>query len=334
MTDSRPMVPQDALPGGNLMDDILAGVHTPRSGTPGLDDFFPIAPKELPDGILLHGYRLERKLGAGGFGITYLATDEMLQRRVVIKEHFPDSLCQREAGTLRVIPIDEEQRDTCDWALGNFLREARLLAGIDHPGIANVYSYFEAHGTAYYATEFVDGRSLGDVVQDYSAHGFGFSQPEIYALTVRVLDALDYLHRRKLLHRDIKPDNILINRAGHPVLIDFGAAREEYGDTHAQVVESPGFSPSEQGGTAGEMGPWTDIYAFGATLYYTITGDLLPSCRQRELFDSVVPLAQNERFRPHYHRRLLSSIDHAIRPRAHQRYQSVDEWMRDLVGTA
>ncbi len=334
MNDSRPMVPQDGPPPGNLMDDILATIPAPRSGLADIDLACPIAPRELPPGTLLHGYRLERKLGAGGFGITYLAMDEMLQRRVVIKEHFPGSLCQREAGTLRVIPIDDEQKDTCDWALGNFLREARLLAGVDHPGIANVYSYFEAHGTAYYATEYVDGRSLGDVVQDYAAHGFGFSEPEIYSLMVRVLDALDYLHRRKLLHRDIKPDNILINRAGHPVLIDFGAAREEYGDTHVQVVESPGFSPAEQGGNSGEMGEWTDIYAFGATLYYTITGDLLPSCRQRELFDSVVPLAQNARYKPHYHRDILSSIDHAIRPRAHQRYQSVEEWMRDLAGTA
>ncbi len=333
MTDSQPMLPQDA-PSANLMDDILASIVPPSTVPDVPDDICPIAPKELPAGTMLLNYRLEGKLGAGGFGITYMATDIMLQRRVVIKEHFPDSLCQREAGTLRVVPRDEAMRESCDWALGNFLREARLLSGLDHPGIARVYAYFEAHGTAYYATEFVDGRSLGDVVRDYAAHGFGFSQPEIYALAVRVLDALDYLHRRKLLHRDIKPDNILIDRTGVPRLIDFGAAREEYGDLHAQVVESPGFSPAEQGGNSGSMGPWTDIYAFGATLYYTITGKLLPSCRQRELFDSVVPLAQNARYKPHYSARLLSSIDRAIRPLVAQRYQCVAEWMHALAGTA
>ncbi len=317
-------------PATNLMDAILAGIKPLDTAAADDDIYCPIAPKELPPGTLLRGYRLERKLGAGGFGVTYLATDELLRRRVVIKEHFPDSLCQREAETLRVVPIDECMTDTCDWALSNFLREARLLAGLDHPGIAKVYAYFEAHETACYATEFIDGRSLSDVIRDYASHGFGFTESELFALIVRVLDALDYLHRRKLLHRDIKPDNILINKNGMPVLIDFGAAREEYGDLHSQVVQSPGFSPSEQGGE-GEMGPWTDIYAFGATLYYAITGKVLPSCCQRELFDSVLPLARDPRYTPHYRPQLLSSIDHAIRPRAHQRYRSVAEWMHDLA---
>ena len=315
---------------GTEVDDLLASVGvSPQEG----DDMgiaCDIADKELPAGYQLRGYRIVRPLGSGGFGVTYLAHDIHLDRPVVIKESFPNSICYRQHGTLDVRLHQESEQETYQWALGNFLREARLLSTLDHPTIAKVYTYFEEHRTAYYVTEYIDGSSLGDVAEDYLRHRMFISQNELYGMMIRVLDALNYLHDRRLLHRDIKPDNILVDRLGFPMLIDFGAAREAVGDLSSSVVESQGFSPSEQSMSGGNMGPWTDLYAFGATLYYVLTHECLPSCRLRELSDPVAPLAADERLLKVYHPKLLASIDRAIRPSIDQRYHNVAEWMEDL----
>lgn len=313
----------------SFMSGILASVraHAPAAE---VDVGCDIAPRDLPSGHVLRGYRLLHTLGAGGFGVTYLAEEPLLQRLVVIKEHFPDALCTRESGSLDVRLNEPESQDTFRWALHNFLREVRLLASIHHPRIARVYSYFEAHGTAYYVTEFIDGPSLADAVQRAARRGELLPQRALYGLLTRVLDALDYLHDRSLLHCDLKPDNILFTRQGMPVLIDFGAAQEKQERTFSRVVESMGFSPAEQHSEGGRMGPWSDLYALGATMYYALTRECLPGCRQRELYDTVQPLAEREELREFYHPRFLASIDRAIRPSIRRRYQCVAEWMDDL----
>ena len=316
-------------PPDNFLSNILDDMHCTLP-TDGADVECDVAPKELPDGHVLHGYRVLRTLGAGGFGVTYLAEEQTLERRVVLKENFPDALCHRQSGTLDVVLIAPEGQETFDWAHNNFLREARLLASLRHPNIAKVYSFFNAHRTAYYVTEFIEGKSLADVANDYRNHNRDISQEAMVGMMVRMLDALDYLHKREVLHRDIKPDNILINMKGLPVLIDFGAAREEYGDADPGVVESLGFSPPEQGKDGGNMGAWTDLYAFGATLYYIMTCTCLPDGRQRELYDMADPLATNERLRAVYDERLLKSIDKAARPAIEERYHNAGEWIADL----
>lgn len=333
-------------PAGDFMEGILAAARqepvlldsapipalTPEAPEEIID--CPIAPKELPDGTLLHGYRVQRTIGSGGFGVTYLAQESLLNRRVVIKENFPDSLCYREEGTLDVCMHDPASgQEGFNWALSNFLREVRLLATLDHPCIAKVYSYFEEHRTAYYVVEFINGISLDKLAAQHAELGRPIPQSSLFGLMIRLLDALDYLHSHQLLHRDIKPDNILITRAGLPVIIDFGAAREAHGDLGNSIVETPGFSPSEQSDPKGHMGPWTDIYALGATLYYILTGTCLPACRQREIFDTAEPLAANPALLAHYNPTLLASIDRAIMPTPAQRYQSVAEWMQALAAT-
>ncbi len=313
------------------MDDILASVSKktiPQSGIPDC----PIAPRELPPGTSLHGYRLERSLGAGGFGVTYLAVDEQLNRKVVIKENFPDRLCVREAGALNVLLVDKEQRHDYPLVLANFLRELRVLSSLEHPNLARIYSCFEAHYTVYYITEFIRGMSLGDLAEDYAAHGRHIPQEGLYCLMVRLLDALHYLHSKRFLHCDIKPDNILINHRGVPVIIDFGAALSLDAPAPVHMVETPGFTPSEQLAGKGGMGPWTDLYALGATFYYILAEDVLPPCSQRELVDSVVPLARRPELCELYNPRLLASIDRAICPLAWQRYQSAADWLADLRG--
>ena len=318
-------------PSDDFLADILDSVHY-NPPAAGADEYeCDIAPKELPNGHLLHGYRILRTLGAGGFGVTYLAEEKALERRVVLKENFPDSICHRETGTLDVVLSSPETgAETFSWAHNNFMREARLLAALDHPYIAKVYSFFEAHRTSYYVTEFIEGKSLADVAADYARKKFPLSQDALLGVMIRMLDALDHLHSRELLHRDIKPDNILINKRGIPILIDFGAAREEYGDSDASVVESQGFSPLEQSTPGGNMGPWTDLYAFGATLYYSLTGTCLPESRMRDISDTAEALVENEKLLKVYDKRLLATIDRSIRPAIADRYQSAADWIADL----
>lgn len=330
-------------PVGSFMENILAAARDEHISIPTGGDGSPeataaeavpcyIAPRELPDGTQLHNYRVLRTIGSGGFGVTYLAKESLLNRTVVIKENFPNSLCYRHAETLDVCLHDPEAGQSgAEWARSNFLREVRILATLDHPSIAKVYSYFEEHQTAYYVVEYINGISLAALAAQYAQSGTPIPQSAIFGLMVRLLDAFDYLHSRNLLHRDIKPDNILITRTGLPVIIDFGAARESYGDLTSSVVETPGFSPSEQSRPDGNMGPWTDLYAFGATLYYTLTGTCLPNCQQREIYDTVDPLANNEQLCQHYNPALLATIDRAIAPIPARRYQNVAEWMQDLA---
>lgn len=350
MEDSRPIQPATgenpflSRPAGDFMEQILAAA---REASPAAADgsaesspaaaepaALPcdIAPRELPPGTQLRGYRLLRCIGQGGFGVTYLAEEPQLSRKVVIKENFPSGICYRREGTHQVcLHHPEQDAEGFEWAMNNFLREVRLLGTVDHPSIAKVYSYFEAYGTSYYVLEYINGVSLGKLAESYAQAGQRLPQASLFGMLVRLLDALDYLHARKLLHRDIKPDNILITRTGLPVLIDFGAAREEYGDLGNTVVESPGFSPSEQGSAAGNMGPWTDLYALGATLYYILTGECLPSCRQRELYDTADPLSLNPALAGEYCREFLQTIERAIVPAPEARYQSAAEWLADLA---
>lgn len=311
-------------------NDILAGI---MSNTPEEAEEFEcdVAPKELPPGYQLGGYELIREIGSGGFGVTYLAHERYLERRVVIKENFPNSLCYRQSETMNVmLHTPSEDSKGYQWAKENFMREARILSSLDHPHIAKVYSYFEAHQTAYYVTEYIEGNSLGDVVADYARCRKPIPQSALLGLMVRLLDALHYLHIRKLLHRDIKPDNILITPEGLPVLIDFGAVRESYGDLTPSYINSAGFTPAEQITEGGNMGPWTDIYALGATLYYVLTGKCLPEALKREYYDEAETLSGNPRLLSLYAPAILQSIDKACSFSIENRYQDAASWIADL----
>ena len=290
-----------------------------------------IAPKELPEDYRLTNYRVVRTLGEGGFGITYQAEDILLQRSVVIKENFISSICYRQDRTMRVCLNGDENREIYNWALTSFLREARLLASLDHPNMAKVYSCFQANNTAYYVTKFIKGPSLAGLAVDYDVHGMAIPQNALWGVMVQMLDALEYLHCKGVIHRDIKPDNILITKDGIPVLIDFGAAGEYNGNTdRAGVVQSVGFSPPEQEKDGKGMGPWTDLYALGATLYYTLTGQCLSSGRLREIYDNTPPLTAMPHLRAQYHPKLLATIQKAISPKIHDRYLSAAEWLEAL----
>lgn len=336
MQPSQPVSPlsQPAASIGGFANDILNRLAaSPMSLPVAVDDSLCPAPRELPENHLLNGYRLLRCVGSGGFGVTYLAADELLGRRVVIKEHFPRSLCERRMKTLNVELSDPAETENLEWSRRNFMREMRLLSTLDHHNIVKIFSSFTAHNTLYYVTEFVDGQSLGDFAQRRHQAGNRVSADELFGLMVRVLDALNYLHSRRILHLDIKPDNILLTRHGRPVLIDFGAAHEIFGDAGVGVVETVGFSPPEQSMNGGEhLGPWSDIYAFGATLCFLLTGQTPSPGGQRLLYDNFEPLTSRAALTSFYNINLLAGIDRALSPNLEGRYRSVDEWMADLRG--
>ncbi|MCA9449900.1 MAG: serine/threonine protein kinase, partial [Candidatus Omnitrophica bacterium] len=233
--------------------------------------------RELPPGTCLQEFIIERVLGAGGFGITYLARDTRLDRMVVIKENLPNQFAHRDTTSLTVKPgSSRDDLENFRWSMENFSREASILAALDHPGIVKVLRSFEAFGTAYFVMPFIEGRALDDVAREHLGLGRTFPENELRGFLERVLEALEYLHGHGIFHRDIKPANILITSKGLPVLIDFGSARQRLSEKSMTVVESAGYTPLEQLQSRGNIGPWSDIYSLGATLLKIMTGQVPP----------------------------------------------------------
>jgi serine/threonine protein kinase len=229
----------------------------------------------LPAGTEFEGYRLLGVLGAGGFGVTYLAEEIALSReqsrRVAIKEFLPASIAARVSGSREVRSLRKQDRDSYRQLLDRFLREAETLARFDHPNIVPVLRYFERHGTAYIVMKFVAGESLGAVLKRRQR----LSEGEVRWFLPGLLDGLAEVHARNFLHRDLKPDNILLGPDGRAMLVDFGAARLAAAEASAMTrtaVISEGYAPYEQYDSHGKQGPWTDLYGLGATLYRALVG--------------------------------------------------------------
>jgi serine/threonine protein kinase len=285
--------------------------------------------QSLPSGSRLEEFVIERVLGSGGFGITYLAKDSRLGRKVVIKENLPAQFCWRDTHSLTVRPRHTEGEDAGNfqYSLESFEREAATLASLDHPGIVKVLRSFEAHGTAYFVMPFVEGDTFDELIEKRRKSGQAFTDDELRGLTSRVLDALGYLHDRGIYHRDIKPGNILVTAAGEPVLIDFGAARQRLSERSLTVIESSGYTPFEQLQSRGKIGPWSDLYALGATLYKAITGETAAKAADRIMDDPQIPLAHQSALRGRHAPSLLASIDKAMSPKASDRFQNAAEWL-------
>jgi serine/threonine protein kinase len=282
--------------------------------------------RSLPKGYKLSDYRIEGPLGHGAFGITYLATDTMLNRKVAIKEYFPREFAARDS-TLLVKPAgNKEDRDNFSWGLKRFLEEARVLALFDHPNIVPVRRFFEANGTAYLVMDYCDGVPLDSMILKNGS----LTKDQVEKIIYPILDGLERVHKANFLHRDIKPANIFIKSDGSPVLLDFGAARQEM-LSHSRSVTSmatPGYAAFEQYSTHGKQGPWTDIYGLGATIYRAVTGDKPQDAPDRILADNLVPAL--ERAAGKFDERFLLAIDAAIAVRPENRPQSISEWKRML----
>jgi serine/threonine protein kinase len=292
-----------------------------------------LSSQALPPGTRVEEFVIERVLGSGGFGITYLALDTHLDRPVVIKENLPAQFCFRDPSSLTVAPrhTHGDDVDNFQWSLDNFSRESAILASLDHPGIVRVLRSFQAFGTAYFVMPFVEGETLDEVAKQRQARDRIFSEQELSAMLDRILDALGHLHGKGIYHRDIKPGNILITQEGLPVLIDFGSARQRLSERSMTVVESAGYTPFEQLQTRGNVGPWSDLYSLGATLVKVITGEIAPKANDRAFDDPWVPLAGREHLKGRYSETFLSGIDRALRLPVEERWQTAEDWKQALI---
>ena len=237
----------------------------------------------LPEGAMLMDgkYRIVRKLGQGGFGITYLAEHVVLRKRVAIKEFFFQQFCERDDGTSHVTVPTVGNRELVEKFRRKFVKEAQLIASkLSHPSIVGVTDVFDENGTSYYVMDYIEGRSLSDIIKERGRIG----EAEAIAIIDSVCRALAYVHSRNINHLDIKPGNIMVEaETGNVVLIDFGVAKQYDAATGEATTTTPvgrshGYSPLEQykvGGVS-QFSPESDIYALGATLYKMLTGTTPP----------------------------------------------------------
>jgi serine/threonine protein kinase len=283
-----------------------------------------MATQALPAGYGLQEYRIERLLGEGGFGLTYLALDENLNLKVALKEYMPGGLASRTADQ-SISPSSGDTVESFRWGKRRFLDESRTLASFRHPNIVRVMRFFEANGSAYMVMEFVVGAPLSEWIKTQRP----LSEAYLRAFLMPLLDGLEVVHQAGYTHRDIKPGNIYMREDLTPVLLDFGSARMQASE-HTAVV-SPGFAPFEQYHTQGNQGPWSDLYALGGVLYWMVTGNRPHEAIARAREDTM-PSAIQTGDRDVYGVELLAAIDWALTPLEKERPQSVAEWREALLG--
>ncbi len=283
------------------------------------------ATHHLPVGTRLKGgrYTLGKVLGQGGFGITYLGADTQENRPVAIKELFPEGSSRR-ANSRNVVPPTSLLGAGFAETMEKFEDEARVMAKFNHPGIVRVFDIFEENGTAYLVMEFLKGQTLGKRIEKQGK----LPAREVQDIALKLLDALEVVHGAGMLHRDIKPDNVFLHQDGRVVLIDFGSARQfAQGKTlqHTRLV-TPGYAPLEQYGTAGKFGPYTDLYALGATLYHALMGVVPPAATDRVQSNQPLRLPRET---PDG---LEQAVNRALEIRVDRRPQSVAEFRAILLG--
>lgn len=283
---------------------------------------------ELHKNTLLHNrrYAIQKTLGQGGFGITYLAYDNVNRKQVAIKEFFIKELCNRDGKNHHMSVPSTGSRQLVDKFRAKFLKEANTIANLSHPNIIKIYDIFEENDTAYYAMEYISGGSLADMLEKEPEKRFC----EVDALHYlrQVAGALNYIHMLGINHLDIKPDNILDDN-GRAVLIDFGVAKRYDNDGHqtstTPVGLSHGYAPLEQyksGGVA-EFSPTTDIYSLGATLYKLITGQTPPDAN--DVLENGLPNIEDM-----MSTQCADAIKKAMRSKRAYRQQSIDEFLNML----
>ncbi|WP_425100125.1 serine/threonine-protein kinase [Tropicibacter sp. S64] len=290
---------------------------------------------ELPPGtVLCQGqYTVVRYLNSGGFGVTYLAHDS-LGRKVVIKECYPGAICCRTKKTVRLRSVSHEM--DFDRVVSLFEREARALAQLSHPNIVGVHQIFKDNGTAYMAMDFIEGPDLFDLLETEPER---FTPPEVTRIVEHLLNALSYVHQNDMLHRDISPDNILLAPGGMPVLIDFGAAREDAARATRVLSRihtvKDGYSPQEfyLAGSAQEKS--SDLYALAATVHHLIVGRAPPNSNIRlaavaqNMTDPYIPIAGKI---PGYDMAFLQAVDACLSLFAKDRLRTADDWIDMIAG--
>ncbi len=284
---------------------------------------------QLTDGTLLQGgkYKIERVLGQGGFGITYLASQVQLGRKVCIKEFFFKQFCERDAATSHVTLGTKSNRELVDKFMQKFVKEVRTISQLNHNNIIRIYDIFEDNGTAYYVMEYHCGGSLGDLVKD----GAPLPEAEAVRYITQIADAVGYIHEQRINHLDIKPGNILLDRKGCGVLIDFGLSKQ-YDESGDQTSSTPvgishGYAPMEQYNPGGvsTFTPQSDIYSLGATLYKLVTGVTPPQAM--DIINDGLP-----ELPAHLSEGVKKAIEQAMQIRKNDRPATAEEFIALLSG--
>ena len=237
-------------------------------------------------------YIIGRILGNGGFGITYKAWDTVLSRYVAIKEFYPSGIVNRVPGTTQVVLYAQKRKKEYDSQRKRFWDEAVNTKSFNHDNskfnnnIVDVLDYFEENDTAYFVMEFLDGKPLNTYLKE---KGGRLSVEEASGIILKIANALITVHEKGFVHRDVSPDNIFICNDGSVKLIDFGAARFTVNEEKVSIILKPGYAPVEQYETVNEQGPWTDIYALGATMYHLLVGEKPDESTNRKIRDDVRP---------------------------------------------
>ncbi|MBI4990385.1 MAG: serine/threonine protein kinase [Rhodocyclales bacterium] len=283
----------------------------------------------LPQGFQLDGYRIGRQISQGGFSIVYLA-DDSEGKPVAIKEYLPIGLARR-ATDGQAVTVDAEHQASFNTGMKWFFEEGRILAGIDHPNVVHVKNFFRANGTAYLVMRYERGSTLKEHVRHLTENGTPVGEEFLRNVFARLLSGLREVHMHKLLHLDIKPANIYVRSDGHPVLLDFGATRQGLGPgAGTNAVFTPGFAAPEQQGSGEPLGPWTDIYSVGASLYDCLAGSAPQPADLRLIKDELEPAQR--RWGKRYSLQLLELIDWCLKLPVAQRPQSVFALQKVLSG--
>ena len=291
-------------------------------------------PEYLPRGILLDNFIIESVLGRGSFGITYLARNETLQNQVAIKEYLPRDVAFRKADA-KVYPFSDEKNENFQYGMESFLEEARTIVKFRHPNIVRVLSFFRKNGTAYIVMEYEKGQTLKYYVNNNKT----ISEDQLLAIFCPICHGLAVMHTLDYIHRDIKPDNIVIREDGTPVLIDFGTARytgRQKSEEFTQIF-TEGYAPYEQCNPMwSKQGAWTDIYSLGATLYFVLSKKRLIPSQIRVIDDPFEPLKREDyiRYSPH----IIDAINWSLAFHPDNRPPSIIQWhdvlcQRQSIGT-
>ena len=280
----------------------------------------------LPNGYRLEEYTIERQLSLGGFSIVYVARDAA-NVEVAIKEYLPNSLALRGEGQTHPV-VAPEHLGAFRYGMKCFFEEGRALARIDHPNVIRVTNFFRANETVYMVMRFERGKTLQQHIQ---ANRGTIHESFIRRVFAQLLNGLREVHTHKLLHLDIKPSNLYIRQDGTPVLIDFGAARQTLTqeETKLQPMYTPGFAAPEQYHNRERLGPWTDVYSVGASMYACLAGSAPPAADERLVNDKLIPVAKQWHGR--YSDQLLQIIDQCLKLNYMERPQSIFSLQKVLM---
>lgn len=276
---------------------------------------------------LIGRYTIEKVLGQGGFGITYLGIDELHEKKVAIKEFFPQGIVTRNIEYEDAVTVTfVGEKDNYNKGKEKFLKEARIMARFSKDeGIVKAQDFFEINNTAYIVMEYLEGITL----KQYLRENERIEPEELLELFVPLIESLDEIHSQGLIHRDISPDNIMVLLGGKIKLMDFGAARDytDFGEKSLSLILKPGYAPPEQYQTHGVQGPWTDIYALCATMYKCLTGENPPDAIERVMDDNLKEISE---FGIPVSKQMEETIIKGMSISARNRYQNIEEFCEDL----